>query len=88
VLVESLCSRFCTCAANKVGGARAALCCDAETAAGARRWNDANVLALSQRLLSESLAEEILAAWFAATPSTEAQDVACLRGLGELDRTR
>ncbi len=31
-------------AANKVGGVRAALCTDAATAAGARRWNDANVL--------------------------------------------
>ena len=34
-------------AANKVHGIRAALCADAETARGARRWNDANVLALS-----------------------------------------
>src|SRR5687768_10658027 len=33
-------------AANKVAGVRAALCVDAETARGARRWNDANVLAL------------------------------------------
>ena len=37
-------------AANKVRGIRAALCTDAATAAGARRWNDANVLALSLRL--------------------------------------
>ena len=29
-------------AANKVPGVRAALCADAETARGARRWNDAN----------------------------------------------
>jgi ribose 5-phosphate isomerase B len=36
-------------AANKVAGIRAALCGDAVTAAGARRWNDANVLALSLR---------------------------------------
>src|SRR5262244_644247 len=33
-------------AANKVDGVRAALCGDAKTAAGAREWNDANVLAL------------------------------------------
>ncbi len=39
-------------AANKVAGARAALCADAETARGARRWNDANVLALSLRTTS------------------------------------
>lgn len=50
-------------AANKVQGIRAALCTDAQTAAGARQWNDANVLALSLRLLSEPLATEILDAW-------------------------
>jgi ribose 5-phosphate isomerase B len=50
-------------AANKVPGVRAALCVDAETARGARRWNDANVLALSLRLTSESVAKEILLAW-------------------------
>src|ERR671933_2003095 len=51
-------------AANKVHGARAALCTDAEQARGARRWNDANVLAMSLRLTSEPLAKEILDAWF------------------------
>lgn len=51
-------------AANKVPGVRAALCTDAKTARGARLWNDANVLALSARLLSEELAKEILDAWF------------------------
>ena len=50
-------------AANKVRGIRAALCVDAATAAGARRWNDANVLALSLRLLTEGLAAEILDGW-------------------------
>ncbi|MBI4730152.1 MAG: RpiB/LacA/LacB family sugar-phosphate isomerase [Acidobacteria bacterium] len=54
-------------AANKVRGARAALCTDAEQARGARRWNDANVLALSLRLTTEALAREILEAWLAAT---------------------
>jgi len=54
-----------TIAANKVPGVRAALCGDAETARGARRWNDANVLALSLRSTSEQLAREILDAWFA-----------------------
>lgn len=51
-------------AANKVPGIRAALCVDAGTAAGARVWNHANVLCLSNRLLSNDLAKEILAAWF------------------------
>ena len=59
-------------AANKVAGVRAALCGDAATAAGAREWNDANVLALSLRATSEAELEEILDAWFAAAPSTDA----------------
>ncbi|WP_370022545.1 RpiB/LacA/LacB family sugar-phosphate isomerase [Planotetraspora sp. GP83] len=62
-------------AANKVAGVRAALCADAATAEGARTWNDANVLALSLRLTSERLLVEILDAWFAGTPSTDAEDL-------------
>jgi ribose 5-phosphate isomerase B len=50
-------------AANKVSGIRAALCADAETARGARMYNDANVLCLSLRLTSEAVAQEILEAW-------------------------
>jgi ribose 5-phosphate isomerase B len=52
-------------AANKVRGARAALCTDAATAAGARRWNDANVLVMSLRLATPEVAREMLDAWFA-----------------------
>src|ERR671911_2539270 len=63
-------------AANKVAGIRAALCADAATAAGARQWNDANVLALSLRTTSEALLEEILDAWFSAEASTDAGDAA------------
>jgi len=55
-----------TLAANKVRGIRAALCVDAITAAGARKWNDANVLGLSLRLLSEPVATEIVHAWLDA----------------------
>lgn len=51
-------------AANKIPGVRAALCADAETARGARRWNDANALCLSLRTTTEALAREILDAWF------------------------
>lgn len=61
-------------AANKVAGVRAALCGDAATAEGARCWNDANVLALSLRATSPALLEEILEAWFAGTPSADAED--------------
>ncbi|MET9338340.1 RpiB/LacA/LacB family sugar-phosphate isomerase [Nonomuraea sp. NPDC003804] len=61
-------------AANKVRGVRAALCADAYTADGARRWNDANVLALSLRAVSEPLLVEILDAWFAGEPSADPAD--------------
>jgi len=71
-------------AANKVPGARAALCADAETARGARRWNDANVLALSLRTTSEAVLDEVLDAWFEAAPSEEADDVANVRHLDEI----
>jgi ribose 5-phosphate isomerase B len=60
-------------AANKVDGIRAALCTDAATAAGARKWNDANVLALSLRLLSEPVATEIVDAWV-DTPYSGSED--------------
>ena len=66
-------------AANKVPGVRAALCTDAATAAGARRWNDANVLALSLRLTSAQVLAEILEAWFAAAPSPDPADRAAIR---------
>ncbi len=66
-------------AANKVAGVRAALCTDPETAAGARRWNDANVLALGLRLTSPALAEEMLDAFLATDPEAdEASNIAKL----------
>ena len=71
-------------AANKVGGIRAALCSDAETAAGARKWNDANVLALSLRTTSEALLGEILDAWLAAEASDEQDDRDNVAHLGEI----
>jgi ribose 5-phosphate isomerase B len=70
-------------AANKVPGVRAALCADAVTAQGARRWNDANVLALSMRATSPAVGLEILAA-FLATGVTgddaERAEIAALEG--------
>ncbi|HKN94169.1 MAG TPA: RpiB/LacA/LacB family sugar-phosphate isomerase [Thermoleophilaceae bacterium] len=71
-------------AANKVPGIRAALCADSETAAGARKWNDANVLALSLRTTSEAVLGEILDAWFEAGPSDDAADVENVRHLDEI----
>lgn len=58
-------------AANKVAGARAALCSDAATAGGAREWNDANVLCMSLRSTAVPVAEEMLEAWFAGEPTSD-----------------
>ncbi len=55
-------------AANKVPGVRAALCTDASTAEGARKYNDANVLVMGLRLTSPEVAKEMLDAWFEAEP--------------------
>jgi ribose 5-phosphate isomerase B len=71
-------------AANKVEGVRAALCGDAPTAEGARKWNDANVLALSLRTTSQAELQEILDAWFAAGPSTDPEDVANIEHLAKI----
>jgi ribose 5-phosphate isomerase B len=71
-------------AANKVAGVRAALCTDAETARGARKWNDANVLALSLRLTSAPLLTEILDGWFAGEPSEDADDRANIAHVDEI----
>jgi ribose 5-phosphate isomerase B len=75
-------------AANKVDGVRAALCADAATASGARRWNDANVLALSLRATSEAELSEILDGWFAGEPSADAGDRANVEHLDEIARDR
>ena len=72
-------------AANKVPGIRAALCGDAATAEGARRWNDANVLALSLRATSQAELEEILDAWFGGGASEEPSDVENIAHLSEIE---
>lgn len=68
-------------AANKVAGVRAALCSDAATARGARRWNDANVLVMSLRAVAPAIGREMLDAWFGtdADPA-EAANVAKVSG--------
>jgi ribose 5-phosphate isomerase B len=68
-------------AANKVPGVRAALCTDAATAAGARTWNDANVLVMGLRLTSADVAREMLDAWFATDADPEEAGV--IAGLEE-----
>jgi ribose 5-phosphate isomerase B len=72
-------------AANKVNGVRAALCLDAQTANGARKWNDANALALSLRATSEAELAEIIDAWFGGEASTEAEDAANVEHLSEIE---
>lgn len=76
-------------AANKVPGARAALCVDAETARGARRWNDANILCMSLRLTSLAMADEILDSWFAAAPDeSELPNIQLVKAMdGEAERS-
>src|SRR5262245_49860234 len=61
-------------AANKVAGVRAALCTDAETARGARKWNDANVLAMGLRLTSLEVASEMIDAFLATESDADERD--------------
>ena len=75
-------------AANKVDGVRAALCLDAQTADGARKWNDANILALSLRATSEAELAEILDAWFGSAASGDAEDAANVEHIAEIEGGR
>ena len=72
-------------AANKVDGVRAALCLDAQTADGARKWNDANALALSLRATSGAELAEILDAWFGGEASGDAEDAANVEHIAEIE---
>jgi len=74
-----------TIAANKVPGVRAALCWDAETAKGARMWDDANVLAMSLRATSTAVAKEILDAWFSSGPVKTGVDAELIERARRLD---
>lgn len=76
-------------AANKVPGIRAALCTDSKTASGARKWNDANILAMSLRLISPDVAREILDAWFQGEPDpSERENIEKVAGIESKYRTR
>lgn len=72
-------------AANKVPGIRAALCDDAETARGARLWNNANVLCLSLRRTPEVIAKEILDTWFNTSYQPNAEDDASLEQVARIE---
>lgn len=73
-------------AANKVPGIRAALCDDAETARGARLWNNANVLCLSLRRLSNVMAVEILETWFETSYQPNQEDDACVDAVRQIEQ--
>ncbi|MGH2537047.1 MAG: RpiB/LacA/LacB family sugar-phosphate isomerase [Candidatus Promineifilaceae bacterium] len=73
-------------AANKVPGIRAALAGDAETARGARLWNNANVLCMSLRATAETVAGEILESWFSTRYQPNEEDDACLAQLAAIER--
>jgi ribose 5-phosphate isomerase B len=73
-------------AANKVPGIRAALCEDAETARGARLWNDANVLCLSLRSASIPKTKEILQTWFETEYVPNPEDDASVAEVAEIER--
>ena len=70
-------------AANKVPGVRAALAWDPWIAAGARKWNDANVLVMSLKRTDPPTAREIVAAWLdvESPDPDEADNIARLREL-------
>ncbi|MGD9697226.1 MAG: RpiB/LacA/LacB family sugar-phosphate isomerase [Thermoleophilia bacterium] len=72
-------------AANKVAGVRAALCADPETARMARRYNHANVLALSLRLTSPPMGREIVEAFLAEPDGSEDFDLRNVALLGDLE---
>lgn len=74
-----------TIVANKVRGVRAALCNDAETAKGARLWNNANILALSGRLVTPYVAKEILDAWLSVA-SPDPSELENIRMIEEVER--
>lgn len=76
--------------ANKVPGIRAALCNDPETARGARLWNDANILAMSGRLVTDILVREIIDAWLSVKEpdSSEIPNIMKLKKIDEEHRRK
>ena len=73
-------------AANKVCGARAALCNDLYTARLSRQHNDANVLALGGRIVGFGLADEILALWL-STPFEGGRHQRRIDRIGQIEKS-
>lgn len=72
-------------AANKVHGARAALCNDLYLARLSRAHNDANVLAMGGRVVAAELAKEILRVWL-ATPFEGGRHIRRLEQVSEIEK--
>ncbi len=71
--------------ANRVGGIRCAVCWSEETARLARAHNDANMIALGQRLLSEEQAIAIIGTWL-STPFEGGRHTQRIEKLEHIDR--
>ena len=72
-------------AANKVPGVRAALCYDQASAKNSREHNDANVLTLGGRLLTETQAGAVLLTWL-TTPFAGGRHAGRVNKIAELER--
>jgi ribose 5-phosphate isomerase B len=72
-------------AANKVHGARAALCHDVYLARLSREHNDANVLAMGARIVAPPYAEEILRVWL-ATAFQGGRHVARIQQIAQIEQ--
>jgi ribose 5-phosphate isomerase B len=72
-------------AANKVPGVRAALCTNADVARGARRWNDANVLAIGLSTTEADDGVAIVDAWL-ETDDIDPDEAANIAEVAELER--
>ena len=74
-------------AANKILGARAALCNDLYTARMSREHNDANTLALGARVIACALAEEILTVWL-TTPFAGGRHQRRIDQIADIERSQ
>lgn len=72
-------------AANKVPGIRAALCYDKASARNSREHNNANVLTLGGRLLTNSLAADVLRVWL-TTPFAGGRHEARVAKIHEIEK--
>jgi ribose 5-phosphate isomerase B len=71
--------------ANKFPGIRAALCYDKASARNSREHNDSNVLTLGGRVLTASLAEDVLRVWL-TTPFAGGRHAARIQKITEIEK--